>query len=27
VRPPLRALSDGVAFKRQLDELMAPAIA
>lgn len=27
VRPPLRALSDGSAFKRKLDELMAPAIA
>lgn len=27
VRPPLRALSDGAAFKRKLDALMAPAIA
>ncbi|MCA1410689.1 dihydrodipicolinate synthase family protein [Bradyrhizobium sp. NBAIM20] len=27
VRPPLRALSDGSAFKRKLDELIAPAIA
>ncbi|TGN84325.1 dihydrodipicolinate synthase family protein [Bradyrhizobium yuanmingense] len=27
VRPPLRALSDGAAFKRKLDELIAPAIA
>ncbi len=27
VRPPLRALSDGTAFKRKLDELVAPAIA
>ncbi|MDF0520462.1 dihydrodipicolinate synthase family protein [Bradyrhizobium yuanmingense] len=27
VRPPLRALSDGSAFKRKLDELVAPAIA
>jgi len=27
VRPPLRALSDGSAFKRKLDELMAPAVA
>ncbi|WP_339030132.1 dihydrodipicolinate synthase family protein [Bradyrhizobium symbiodeficiens] len=27
VRPPLRALSDGSAFRRKLDELMAPAIA
>ncbi|MDQ8731235.1 dihydrodipicolinate synthase family protein [Bradyrhizobium daqingense] len=27
VRPPLRALSDGAAFKRQLDDLTAPVIA
>jgi 4-hydroxy-tetrahydrodipicolinate synthase len=27
VRPPLRALSDGTALKRKIDELMAPAIA
>jgi 4-hydroxy-tetrahydrodipicolinate synthase len=27
VRPPLRALSDGTALKRKLDELMVPAIA
>lgn len=27
VRPPLRALSDGAAFKRKLDELTSPAIA
>jgi 4-hydroxy-tetrahydrodipicolinate synthase len=27
VRPPLRALSDGTAFKRKLDELASPAIA
>ncbi|WP_167407102.1 dihydrodipicolinate synthase family protein [Bradyrhizobium forestalis] len=27
VRPPLRALSDGTAFKRKLDALMAPALA
>lgn len=27
VRPPLRSLSDGAAFKRKLDELIAPAIA
>lgn len=27
VRPPLRASSDGAAFKRQLDQLIAPAIA
>ncbi|WGD53333.1 dihydrodipicolinate synthase family protein [Bradyrhizobium sp. CB1650] len=27
VRPPLRALSDGTALKRKLDELMAPAVA
>ncbi|MCK1544946.1 dihydrodipicolinate synthase family protein [Bradyrhizobium sp. 147] len=27
VRPPLRALSDGAAFQRKLDELMAPAVA
>jgi 4-hydroxy-tetrahydrodipicolinate synthase len=27
VRSPLRALSDGAAFKRKLDELVAPAIA
>lgn len=27
VRPPLRALSDGTAFKRKLDQLIAPAIA
>jgi 4-hydroxy-tetrahydrodipicolinate synthase len=27
VRPPLRALTDGTAFKRKLDELMVPAIA
>jgi 4-hydroxy-tetrahydrodipicolinate synthase len=26
VRPPLRALSDGTASKRKLDELMAPAV-
>lgn len=27
VRPPLRALADGTAFKRKLDELITPAIA